>query len=232
MISEINKEIAIGALQSAVWLRDPLAESRGYPTPNFDLRTKEQGYEDFKNEMLPATEGKPHETRWDRFMRLVSNRPNDHVFDTYEGEAEYRCGEDFDLTHYAGDRTTRWVDEWYGTEMNPRPAFVVKYRHNRVFGGPEEGGWYRSVVSMVKWTVFPSKALAEIVLAFLKEEQEKQNKTEIFRPHYESLGGDDTVSSTYTEGYIPTGWVADSKATYYLEPRPGMNEYSDNSGYE
>ena len=235
-ISEIEREQAIAALQGAVWLSEPLGQSRDYPGPIYSEYSFDEAFTRWKGEYCPKL-NKNRERHIDGGLKTEWLTREEHYHDmtTTRGEsaraAEHYLHSDFEEMTYSG-QTTLWRDEWYGTETNPRPAFVSKYRHNSVYGGPEEGGWYRSVVTMVKWTVFPSKALADIVLAFLREEQEKADKTTIFRPHYESLGGDDTVNSTYPEGYIPTGWTADSKATYYVEPRPGGHEYSDNSGYE
>lgn len=85
------------------------------------------------------------------------------------------------------------------------PFYVTCVRWDSCFGGPEEGGWYYSAPSLVKWCAVPTYEMGK----WLAETLNEKAKEKTYRPVYSALGGDDTVSSTYPEGYIPRGWVGD-----------------------
>lgn len=83
-----------------------------------------------------------------------------------------------------------------------RVWYVMITSVHQCYGGPEEGGWYYSRNEFVKWCAAPSRQLAlEIVAEY------KLMKQPHYKPNWDALGGDDTVSSSYPEGYIPSSFV-------------------------
>ena len=83
-----------------------------------------------------------------------------------------------------------------------RVWYVMITSSHQCYGGPEEGGWYYQREEFVKWCAVPSRQLAlEIVAEY------KMMKQPDYKPNYDALGGDDTVSSSYPEGYIPSSFV-------------------------
>jgi len=83
-----------------------------------------------------------------------------------------------------------------------RVWYVMITSSRQCYGGPEEGGWYYQQEQFVKWCAVPSRQLALAIVA--EHNMMKQSYNE---GNWEALGGDDTVSSSYPEGYIPSGFV-------------------------
>ena len=102
--------------------------------------------------------------------------------------------------HYPG------VDWVYADEMaQDEKWYVMITRDERVFVSPAEGGCYDTVSHFIKWTYFDTKEKAR---NFVRAYNLEAMKMRMGGDH-SMLGGDDTVSSMYPEGYIPTGWVAE-----------------------
>lgn len=119
-----------------------------------------------------------------------------------------------DGSHYADECP---VEQWY----------VMILRQNRVYRGPQEGGIMGVNEEFIKWTSFNTKKEARrFVKAYNIEAREKKRDGD-----YSILGDDDTVSSIYPEGYIPTGWVASTETfarlcvlPYLSPPQPWRYE--------
>lgn len=103
------------------------------------------------------------------------------------------------------------VDEKHWKETGP--FYVVCQREDQCFGGPEEGGWYYSRPSLVKWCAVPTYEMAVELQKTLTAETQAQPA---YRPRYQELGGDETVNSTYPEGFIPQGWVGSRNFDFYV----------------
>lgn len=103
------------------------------------------------------------------------------------------------------------VDEKEWKETGP--FYVVCQREDQCYGGPEEGGWYYHRPSLVKWCAVPTHEMAVELQKTLTAETQAQPE---YRPRFQELGGDDTVNSTYPEGFIPRGWVGSRNFDFYV----------------
>ena len=101
---------------------------------------------------------------------------------------------------------------------------VTEYENTQVYGGPEEGGWYHTFRRTVRVHFCGTKKDCLNLAKTLNEQTERQDG------NYEELGGDETVSGMYPEGYIPTGWAASSSSTFLVEPsdKPGYHDNTSN----
>jgi hypothetical protein len=106
------------------------------------------------------------------------------------------------------------------------PFFVVEYESSQHYGGPEEGGWWYHSARMNRWTMLGNHAAAEALVDILN----KKSVETVNPDAYRMLGGDETVNSTYPEGYIPSGWSDKTKRRYSLEHFPGLDEYDGSRG--
>lgn len=103
---------------------------------------------------------------------------------------------------YDGLRSENYhTDEKFWKERGP--FYVVCMRWDQCYGGAEEGGWWYSAPSLVKWCAVPTYEMGEWLAKTLTE----KSKEKKYEPVYSALGGDDSVNSNYPEGYIPSGWV-------------------------
>jgi len=103
---------------------------------------------------------------------------------------------DFDYLHQ--HHTFKQSDETFYN----RVWYVMITSSQQCYGGPEEGGWYYQREEFVKWCAVPSRQLAlEIVAEY------NMMKQPDYKPNWDALGDDDTVSSSYPEGYIPSSFV-------------------------
>jgi hypothetical protein len=92
------------------------------------------------------------------------------------------------------------------------PYVVIATRTSSRYGGAEEGGWYYGSDEMVKWCALPTYQMA-VWLAEMMNREHKM-KRDGLRDNLGALGGDETVSSNYPEGFIPSGWVSSSEIHY------------------
>jgi hypothetical protein len=107
-------------------------------------------------------------------------------------------------------------------------AYLVRYTSSRVYLGPQEGGTWGTHRMPRAVMVFRDYQTAEKVKKYLKE----INKTH-FEPDWKALGHDETVNTTYPEGFIPSMWVGSKETQYFVEPVIGMNSIdSSNWHYE
>ncbi|MAK37244.1 MAG: hypothetical protein CMC15_13910 [Flavobacteriaceae bacterium] len=98
--------------------------------------------------------------------------------------------------------------------------YVMITRDREVYRGPQEGGIMGVDSEFIKWTSFATKEEAfRFVRAYNAEAQGKRKNGD-----YTLLGDDETVSSIYPEGYIPTGWVASSSYSAQMVILPYMVE--------
>ena len=103
--------------------------------------------------------------------------------------------------------------------------YVMMTRESRQYLGPEEGGTYGGCSEFIKWTAFNTRDEAEAFVEWYKinKKADHTNKME-WQQSLDLLGGDDTVSSTYPEGYIPSGFKFDSSMEVYLTALPYVPE--------
>lgn len=99
------------------------------------------------------------------------------------------------------------------------PFYVLEIIMRECYGGPEEGGWWYCSQDLVRWCALPSKEKALALIEFMKSRDIDRPE---FKPNWETLGGDETVSSTYPEGYIPSGWTVNRNREYYLSHCPAL----------
>ena len=108
------------------------------------------------------------------------------------------------------------------------PCFLSVYEVGECYGGPEEGGWWYSAHGYEGSIPCASRAEAELLRERL--EAEVNAEREPFRPAYAALG--EEPSSSYPEGYIPSGWCAESKYRVLIEDRRGEHESHGRPHYE
>jgi len=164
---------------------------------------------------------------------------------------EYRKEQwDYQRWHYAGSGMEKlyllkegeydfFPEEGYWEKNHGDQIYVSRYEKVRAYGGPEEGGWYRSIVSHDAF-LGPLNTFREAYavlrelkrIQWLQEIKDRRANGAQWEPDWESLGGDETVSSTYPEGYTPTGWVCAKEHFYKVEPITGLYEYADSPHYE
>lgn len=103
-------------------------------------------------------------------------------------------------------------------------VYLSVYSVERCYGGPEEGGWWYDVRTLEGSEWFATEAEARAV------EQELRAAPALATVRhegaYDALGGDDTVSSSRPEGYIPTGWSDRTDYHIYVESSPGRHDNS------
>jgi hypothetical protein len=138
---------------------------------------------------------------------------------------DFLCNEEaiYYLTaHIGGMAQNNCCGPLYADEIteDEQSWYVMITRDERVFVSPAEGGCYDTVSHFVKWTCFDTKEKAlNFVRAYNLEAMKKRMDGD-----YSLLGDDDTVSSIYPEGYIPTGWVAESSCLARLVILPFVPE--------
>lgn len=94
--------------------------------------------------------------------------------------------------------------EGWDKNLNDHLHYVVIVSSNQCYGGPEEGGWYYHHEELVKWTSCRTREEADALI--LEYNTLKKQNRALHQMDLSALGGDDTVSSTYPEGYIPRGF--------------------------
>lgn len=91
-----------------------------------------------------------------------------------------------------------------------KPVAVSIYRHERCFGGPEEGGWWYDVYQFEGGKPFTSREEAEAWLEVAKTEVERMNREEApaRARAFECLPDEDEqpCPANCPEGYIPSDW--------------------------
>tara|TARA_Y100000593_G_scaffold16114_3_gene31849 strand:- start:4719 stop:5435 length:717 start_codon:yes stop_codon:yes gene_type:complete len=161
--------------------------------------------------------GLHHTENSHKMMRehYVDRPMKDSDHDTYAGT----------LRRYHASNPLRYSEEgWY----SPGDIiYVTNYRIEEHYGGPEEGGWYYTTKTPFSFTVLEYKNEDSLLEAERVKVTRKVELGEtVHTPDYEALGGDETVSATFPEGYIPSGWVASQNWVVEVEPRLGF--YTDN----
>lgn len=86
----------------------------------------------------------------------------------------------------------------------PPLHYVVITKSSERYGGAEEGGWYYHTEELIKWTSCRTREEADALI--LEYNTLKKQKRALHQMDLSALGGDDTVNSTYPEGYIPRGF--------------------------
>ena len=98
--------------------------------------------------------------------------------------------------------------------------YVMMTRESRQYLGPEEGGTWGGCSQFVKWTSFFTREEAKAFIEWYNANKKAPPTTDSL----DLLGGDDTVSSTYPEGYIPRGFSFDKSLEVYLVILPYVPE--------
>jgi len=140
---------------------------------------------------------------YDYMKEKYPNKPT--LWDCWEENGWHEANNIYDMVSYDMSYLL-FADDTH----EPSPWYVKVVRHSQVYCGPEEGGTWGVDYEFIKWTCFDTKEKAYAFVKAYNAEAEKKKST--FNPNLEALGDDDTVSSTYPEGYIPRGWAA-SKGT-------------------
>ena len=215
----------------------------------YDLKHSESAREHKQKRMMNMT----NQEAFEQYCKECDSKPLpemvDGRFKSLSGEYlvsldEYRKEQwDYEQWHYAGSGMERlymldegeyeyFPEEGYWEKHHGDHIYVSRYEKVRAYGGPEEGGWYRSIVAHDAFLgPFRTFREAYAVLRQLKRIQDLV-KEKPFGPDYRSLGDDETVSTTYPEGYIPSGWVCAKEHFYKVEPITGLYEYADSPYYE
>jgi len=103
----------------------------------------------------------------------------------------------------------------------PGAWYVMMTQESRQYLGPEEGGTWGGCSRFVQWTSFFTREEAVEFIEFYNANKKAGTTNS---DSLELLGGDDTVSSTYPEGYIPTGFSFDKSLEVYLVILPYVPE--------
>lgn len=114
--------------------------------------------------------------------------------------------------------------------FDPRAeCWLSLYEVEQVYGGPEEGGWWWCSWRWIGGIKCVSRAEAESFVQEAEREAAAQNASaaQTAAAAVLALGDDDTVSSTYPEGYIPTGWSQGPEVQVIIEGQQGQH---DNTG--
>ena len=121
------------------------------------------------------------------------------------------------------------------TEM-PDRKFVSLYKRARCYGGPEEGGWYYSWYTLVRYAKVCTKEQAIIMRNEMEDEvtaqlaiyeQEKGDRWASL-PDAEALG----LPTNHEGDYVPTGWSDGHKLEIMIEDVAGENESTERPFYE
>ena len=127
---------------------------------------------------------------------------NPSLWDEWEENGWHEANNIYDIVSYDTCYMT-FADD---SDAKNMPWYVKILRHSQVYCGPEEGGTWGVDYEFVKWASFATKEEAR---AFWEDyNKQASEKESTYQPNYEALGGDDSVSSNYPEGYIPRGWAA------------------------
>lgn len=108
---------------------------------------------------------------------------------------------------------------------------VCEYLYSRKEGGCEEGGWqYDRIEFSQLICLFVSEANAQDYVSLMYNEYEARTKKARTISHYggnpySDLGGDETVSSNYPEGYIPRGYCWGQRTRLMVEPQKSEVHY-------
>lgn len=97
----------------------------------------------------------------------------------------------------------------YVEQQETLSCYLSIYQVERCYGGPEEGGWWYDCWTLQGYIPCANEAEANKVIEESQEELKQKNhelRYEDNKYAYEALGDNDTVSSSYPEGYIPKGW--------------------------
>jgi hypothetical protein len=106
------------------------------------------------------------------------------------------------------------------------PCYVSIYRHQRCYGGPEEGGWWYDGYELEGGVPFASRTAAENYLAKKQEEIAQRNRDEApIRDRALALLPDEE-SAYCGEGYIPKVWSDGGKITILIETILGEQDNS------
>ena len=179
---------------------------------------------------IPFQLADPDAMSWENLNKLIRTKVTlEYIAEKHPNMADM----DLDEAIY---HLTSWWDNaaWqstsgfsYADEDEGQQWYVMILRMNKVYRGPQEGGIWGCDEEFIKWTSFNTKEEAQrFVKAYNIEAKQKKKDGD-----YSILGDDDTVSSIYPEGYIPTGWTASSQTfarqcvlPYLAPPEPWRYE--------
>lgn len=106
-------------------------------------------------------------------------------------------------------------------------CFVSLYRREQCYGGPEEGGWWYTRLSLDGSLQFPTREAAEFFLAAAKTLVEFKNKAEAPQRHRAMASLPDIETAYHDEGYIPAGWSDGGEYWVTIEDRQGESDNSN-----
>ncbi len=111
--------------------------------------------------------------------------------------------------------------------------FVSLYVKDRVYGGPEEGGWWYSNVTLVRYQEFASEAQAVKAKAAVEELAKCKTREEMLAHGERCLREMDWLDARMIDDY---DWLGPPTcpSEYFVctEAEPGLQEYRGSSTYE
>jgi len=154
-----------------------------------------------------------------KIIRTSKYKKSQHEMDMNRYETEGMLGED-DSSQY---------EDFNGVKINHGRQYVSVYEVQRAYGGPEEGGWWYDVYSLVDTVPVATRKAGLEVRKFLEEKYKEQN--EITGPLSSSKGFENLPEGT--EDYqIPRGFAGDaSEIAVFLEDTPGENATKERPSY-
>ena len=105
-------------------------------------------------------------------------------------------------------------------------CYVSLYRHERAYGGPEEGGWWYDINTLDGSMKFPTREAAEAFLVASRRIVEQRNRREAPERHRAMAALPDIETAYHDEGYIPLGWSDGGEWLVVIEERQGSMDNS------
>jgi hypothetical protein len=116
--------------------------------------------------------------------------------------------------------------------MSKSSCFVSIYVVERVYGGPEEGGWWYHWLTLENSIEVNDREQAEQVQDRLLDQIEQNNKDNYWE-RVKNTANMPQGNSPYndTEGYIPIGWGDGGERKCFIEETKGSYESKERPHY-
>ena len=112
--------------------------------------------------------------------------------------------------------------------------YVSLYRVEQCYGGPEEGGWWYDLWTIVRYKPVQTENEGYSLVEKMHELIRVAEGQEPYVDRFASLPDEDEVPcpAGYPEGYIPTGFSSSEKLQAVVEEYPGENRTKEIPHYE
>lgn len=109
--------------------------------------------------------------------------------------------------------------------------YVSRYEQVQRYGGPQEGGWWYTVMRHMETMKRFYHRSDAIKHAEKCRQQESEQNLRLKQAYVKHLADMPEGESPYndTEGYIPTGYPCDGEIAFVVEKIPGENDNTDSN---